>query len=88
MTLPLLQPTLNFVIVLGVIGALQEYTIPRVMTEGGPVNSTYLLNMYIYDVGIGNLVFGQAAAASLIECAITMFLTLVVLRLLQLRWSY
>jgi len=87
-TLPLLQPTLNFVLVLGVIGSLQTYTEPKVMTNGGPVNATYMLNMYIYDTGFGNLQFGQAAAASLIEFAITMFLTLVVLRLLQLRWSY
>jgi multiple sugar transport system permease protein len=87
-TLPLMQPTLNFVIILGVIGSLQTYTEPRVMTNGGPENATYLLNMYIYDVGITNLQFGQAAAAALIEFAITIFLTVVVLRLLRLRWSY
>jgi multiple sugar transport system permease protein len=95
-TLPLLQPTLNFVVVLGVINALQEYTIPTVMTGGsggvsgggGPDNATTLLNMYIYNVGIGNLQFGQAAAASLIEFAFTLFLTLVVLRALRMRWSY
>jgi multiple sugar transport system permease protein len=93
-TLPLLQPTLNFVIVLGVIGALQEYTIPQVMTggsggaAGGPDNSTLLLNMYIYSIGIGDLQFGQAAAASLVEFAITLFLTLVVLRAMRMRWSY
>jgi ABC-type sugar transport system permease subunit len=95
-TLPLLQPTLNFVIVLGVIGALQEYTIPVVMTGGsgggsgggGPDNATTLLNMYIYSLGIGDLQFGQAAAASLVEFAITIFLTLVVLRALRMRWSY
>lgn len=87
-TLPLMQPTLNFVIILGVIGSLQTYTEPRVMTNGGPDNATYLLNMYIYDIGITNLQFGQAAAAALVEFAITLFLTLVVLRLLRLRWSY
>jgi multiple sugar transport system permease protein len=95
-TLPLLQPTLNFVIVLGVIGALQEYTIPVVMTGGsggvsgggGPDNATTLLNMYIYNIGIGELNFGQAAAASLVEFAITIFLTLGVLRVLRMKWSY
>ena len=86
--LPLLQPTLNFVVVMGVIGALQEYTIPAVMTQGGPDSGTTLLNMYIYNIGFGNLQFGQAAAGSLVEFAITLFLTLVVLRLLRLRWSY
>jgi ABC-type sugar transport system permease subunit len=87
-TLPLLQPTLNFVIIIGVIGSLQTYTEPKVMTNGGPETATYLLNMYIYDVGITNLQFGQASAAALVEFAITLFLTLGVLRLLRLRWSY
>jgi multiple sugar transport system permease protein len=87
-TLPLLQPTLNLIIVLGIIGSLQEYTTPKVMTNGGPDNATYMLNMYIFDTGFGNLEFGMAAAASLVEFAITLFLTLVVLRALQLKWSY
>jgi ABC-type sugar transport system permease subunit len=87
-TLPLLQPTLNLLIVLGVIGSLQEYVTPKVMTNGGPDYGTYTLNMYIVDTGLGNLQFGMAGAAALVECAITLFLTLVVLRALQLRWSY
>ena len=87
-TLPLLQPTLNFVIVISAIGSLQIYTEPKVMTNGGPDNATYVLNMFIYDTGFGNLQFGQAAAASLIEFAITLVLTLVMLRLLRLKWSY
>jgi multiple sugar transport system permease protein len=87
-TLPLLQPTLNLIIVLGVIGSLQEYVTPKVMTNGGPDNGTYMVNMYIVDTGLGNLQFGMAAAASLVEFAITLFLTLVVLRALQMRWSY
>jgi len=89
-TLPLLQPTLNFVLIFGVIGALQVFTEPWVMTagQGGPNYATYVLNMYIYQVGIGNLQFGQAAAAAVVEFAITLFLTLVVLRALRLKWSY
>lgn len=87
-TLPLLQPTLNFVMVFAVIGALQVYTEPKVMTNGGPNNATYVYNMLIYDLGFTNLQFGQASAAAMIEFAITLFLTLVVLRSLRLKWSY
>ncbi len=58
------------------------------MTNGGPDNATYMLNMYIYDTGIWQPAVWQAAAASLVEFAITLFLTLVVLRVLQLQWSY
>jgi ABC-type sugar transport system permease subunit len=87
-TLPLLQPTLNLIIVLGVIGALQEFTIPQVLTGGGPDNATYLLNVYIYQTAFQSLAFGRAAAAALVEFGITLVLTLVVLRALRLKWSY
>jgi ABC-type sugar transport system permease subunit len=65
-TLPLLQPTLNLIIVLGVIGALQEFTIPQVLTGGGPDNATYLLNVYIYQAAFQSLAFGRASAAALV----------------------
>lgn len=87
-TLPLVQPTLNLIIVLGVIGALQEFTIPQVLTGGGPDNATYLLNVYIYNTAFQQLQFGRASAAALIEFAITLVFSLGVLRLLRLKWSY
>jgi multiple sugar transport system permease protein len=87
-TLPLLQPTLNLVLILGVIGGLQEYTLPQTLTQGGPDNATYLLNIYIYNLAFQTLQFSQAAAAALVEFAITLVLTLLTLRLTRVTWSY
>ncbi|MGH2347228.1 MAG: carbohydrate ABC transporter permease, partial [Chloroflexota bacterium] len=87
-TLPLVQPTLNLVVILGVIGALQEFTIPQVLTGGGPANSTMTINLYIYNLAFQNFQFSQASAAALVEFAITMVLTLGTLRLTRMSWSY
>lgn len=87
-TLPLMQPTLNLVVVLGVIGALQEFTIPQVLTGGGPANATQTLNLYIYNLAFQNFQFSLASAAALVEFAITLVLTLLTLRLTRMNWSY
>ena len=47
------------------IGALQEFTLPTVLTGGGPGNSTTLMNLFIYNEAFQNLHFGMVAAASL-----------------------
>ncbi len=87
-TLPLLQPTLNLILILGVINGLQEFALPQVLTQGGPSNATYLLNIYIYNLAFTTLQFGQAAAAAIVEFAITLGITLVTLRLTRVNWSY
>jgi ABC-type sugar transport system permease subunit len=87
-TLPLVQPTINLVLILGVIGALQEFTIPQVLTGGGPANATLTLNLYIYDLAFQNFQFSMASSAALIEFAITLVLTLMTLRLTRMQWSY
>jgi multiple sugar transport system permease protein len=87
-TLPLVQPTLNLVVILGVIGALQEFTIPQVLTGGGPANTTMTINLYIYNLAFQNFQFSLASAAALVEFAITMVLTLLTLRFTRMSWSY
>jgi ABC-type sugar transport system permease subunit len=87
-TLPLVQPTINLVVILGVIGALQEFTIPQVLTGGGPANATLTLNLYIYDLAFQNFQFSVASSAALVEFAITLVLTLMTLRLTRMQWSY
>jgi len=87
-TLPLVQPTINLVVILGVIGALQEFTIPQVLTGGGPADATLTLNLYIYNLAFQNFQFSLASSAALIEFAFTLVLTLMTLRLTRMQWSY
>jgi multiple sugar transport system permease protein len=42
-TLPMLSPVIFFNLVMGIIGAFQEFTSAYVMTNGGPNNATSLL---------------------------------------------
>ncbi len=83
-TLPMLQPTLLVVLVLGTIGAVQTFDELYVLTGGGPGSATLLIIQHIYETGFAasprNL--GLAAAASLLAG-----LVLLVLTLLQFRFS-
>jgi len=65
-TLPLLKPTILFVLVLATIGGLQVFTPVYVLTSGGPVLSTYVLMYYIYQEAFHYLQAGYADAASMI----------------------
>ena len=71
-TLPLLSPAIFFNLVLGVIGALQMFTLAYVATSGagqqrpagGPANSTlfYVLNLYNYTFDYWEMGYGSALA--------------------------
>ena len=65
-TLPLLRPVLAFVVVTSVIGSFQVYDTVAVATRGGPVNSTWVLNFFIFKNAFEGYHMGYAAAASMV----------------------
>ena len=80
LTLPLLRPTLLFGAVITMIGYLQVFEEPFVMTEGGPLDSTLSISLYVYrQFGFGN--YGFASAASYV-----LFLLIVGLTAIQFRF--
>jgi len=83
-TLPLLAPNLIVVLVLGLIRAVQVFDEVFVLTGGGPGSATTFIVQFIYMTGFAEAIrqYGLAAAASLV-----LALSLLVLTLLQLRWS-
>ena len=87
-TIPLLGHTLALVTVLLTIGSLQEFTLPTVVTQGGPGDSTFLYNMLIYQEAFVNLRFGTASAASLLQFLVILVASMIWLRLLRPQWSY
>jgi len=87
-TLPLLGHTLALITVLLMINGVQEFTLPFILTSGGPNNATYLLNLFIYNEAFTNLHFGMATAAALLEFLLILVISLVQLRLLRPKWSY
>lgn len=48
-TLPLLKNVLLFLLVTGAIAAIQQFELPLVMTNGGPVDASMTPNLYIFD---------------------------------------
>ncbi|GGM88991.1 sugar ABC transporter permease [Terrabacter tumescens] len=83
-TMPLLRPTLLFVMVTTAIGYLQFFEEPFVMTKGGPLNSTISLSMYTYQqFGFGN--YGLASAMSYLIFVVIAIVTALQFRLLRER---
>ena len=78
-TLPYLRRVIIITSVLLTFQNFNTFTIPYIMTSGGPLNRTEIVSNYIYNVAFTNLNFGGAAAASVIIMLILMvFATLYV----------
>ena len=63
-TVPLLTPVIFFNFIMQVIQAFQEFNGPYVITGGGPLKSTYLLPLMIYDEAFKYFEVGYASALS------------------------
>jgi len=48
-TIPLISPVILFNLVMQTIFAFQQFTAPYLITGGGPINSTYLYSLLLYD---------------------------------------
>lgn len=89
-TLPLLGPTLTFILVTGVIGALQVFGPVYVMTlgPGGPINRTRTLVLMQYETAFGSFQWPYGTAIAFITFAIILVLTLIQLKFLRRDWEY
>jgi ABC-type sugar transport system permease subunit len=65
-TLPLLRPTLTFVMVTGVIFLWGIFAQPQLLTGGGELRQTQTIALYLYDVGFRYHKFGYASAMALV----------------------
>ena len=78
--LPLLTPTIFFNLVLSVIITFQTFTSAFVATDGGPLDSTLFLVLYIYRQAFQFFNMGYASALAWVLFVIIMMLTLVLVR--------
>ncbi len=76
-TLPSLSPTLFFQIIINIISAFQSFTLVKLLTQGGPTNSTNLIVYSIYLDAFRNFRFGSAAARSIVLFVVIMTITLI-----------
>jgi multiple sugar transport system permease protein len=79
-TLPLLRPTVVFVLVTSVIGSFQIFDTIAVTTQGGPGTATRTIVWYIYQEAFSSMRMGYASAMSTV-----LFLGLVLVTLVQMR---
>jgi sn-glycerol 3-phosphate transport system permease protein len=86
--LPMLSPTVFFLVIINMLGSFQVFETIAIMTQGGPVNSTNTLVYYIYENGFRFFKIGYASAAGVILLFIVGVLTLVYFKLLSSRVHY
>ncbi|KZN23390.1 sugar ABC transporter permease [Haladaptatus sp. R4] len=79
-TLPLLKPTTFFVFIVTLVFSFRVYTQVYVMTNGGPVHSTYTIVYYFWQTGFQQFEMGYASAI-----AVVLFLLVFGLSVLQQR---
>lgn len=65
-TLPMLRPTMFFVLVTGVISAAQVFDTVYALTGGGPAGRTDLVAHRIYDEAFGAAAIGRAAVMAVV----------------------
>src|SRR5579883_3621293 len=85
-TLPMISPVILFNLVIGVINALQAFTLPYVLfgnggNPGGPLNSALLYSVQLFQVGFKQFQMGYAAAMAWILFVIIFVLSLISMRL-------
>lgn len=80
-TLPMLRPTILFMLVITTIGYLQLFEEPFVMTKGGPLDATLSVTMYMYQQGFTFFHQGYASAI-----AYVLFVIVAVIAFLQFKF--
>lgn len=61
-TVPLITPVIFFNFIMQTTQAFQEFTAPYVVTGGGPMKSTYLISLYIYETAFKFFDMGYGSA--------------------------
>ena len=77
-TLPQISPVIFFNLINQTIQALQNFTSAQVITEGGPLKSTYVLGLKLYKEGFSYFKMGYASAISWVVFAAIMIFTLAI----------
>lgn len=78
--MPMLKPTLLIAAIFQCIFALREFAVIWVMTQGGPINSTYVLSMDVYRTLFLYGRDGYSAAVGVLILVLTFLLTLPLMR--------
>jgi multiple sugar transport system permease protein len=74
-TLPMISPVIFFNLIMAIIGILQVFDTPFMMTGGGPNRASYFYTYYLYDNAFTYLKMGYASAMAWIQLLLVLALT-------------
>ncbi|HKM05527.1 MAG TPA: sugar ABC transporter permease, partial [Sphaerochaeta sp.] len=86
-TFPLLSPTTFFLTITSFIGALKAFDIISIMTDGGPMNSSNVYVLYLYQNAFKWFKTGYASAIALVLFILILVITLIQNKLSS-RWVH
>ena len=79
-TIPMITPVIFFTMINGIIGALQEFQTPFILTEGGPNNASLFMVLYLYRNAFQWFQMGYASAIAWLLFIVVLIFTLIVVR--------
>lgn len=86
-TIPLITPSIFFNLIMQISNAFQEFNGPYLVTQGGPLQTTNLASLFIYQQAFQRYNMGYASAASWVLFAIIVSIT-IILFATQRFWVY
>jgi len=87
-TLPLIMPTMLFVVVTQFIAHMQVFAQPYIISGGGPGNASRSATMYLYETAWKFFRFGYASAVSVILALVMIVVTVLLFTLMRRRTEY
>ncbi|WP_019932095.1 carbohydrate ABC transporter permease [Nocardia sp. BMG111209] len=88
LVLPLLRPTMFFVLVTGVLAAFQTFDTVYALTKGAPDHRTDVVAMRIFSEAFDAARPGRAAVMAIVVCAVMMLITVLQHRYFRDRTGY
>jgi multiple sugar transport system permease protein len=87
-TLPLIMPTMLFVVVTQFIAHMQVFAQPYIMTGGGPGNASRSVVQYLYETAWKYFRYGYASSISVALAVIMIVVTIILFSLMRRRAEY
>jgi len=79
-TIPMLSPTILFVTITQLIGCIQIFDEPFLLTRGGPGDASRSISQYIYETAFRSQNYGYASAIALVLLVAILIVTLIQLK--------
>ncbi len=74
-TLPMISPVIFFNLIMAIIGTLQVFEKPYILTQGGPARATYFFTQCLYENAFRFMKMGYASAMAWMELLLILSLT-------------